>query len=165
VRFFPHLAGAGAPHWDAAARGAFTGLSLHHGTAHLVRAVMEGVSCESREILDVFAEHGLPVEEVRLTGGLSHVTSWNQLQADLFARPVRTLEEPDATLLGAAILAAVGCGAFPDVAAATDAMVHCRETFEPRPAESAAHETQYRAYRRRRNTLDDAGAFHPTEEV
>ena len=144
--FFPYLSGAAAPHWDAGAGGAFFGLTLSHGRLHLARAIMEGVSLETREILDIFAALDIPIRDVRLTGGYTSLDVWNQVQADVFNRPVHTLREPEATLLGAAILAACGAGAFASADEAASRMVRIDRTFEPAAANVEAYDHIYHRY-------------------
>lgn len=159
VLFYPYLDGAGAPHWDARARAAFLGLSLAHDRYALVRAVIEGVSMETREILEVFAALRVPVDEVRLTGGCAAIGVWNQIQADLYGKPVRTLENRQASLLGAAILAAQGVGLYRSVAEASDAMVRLRRTYTPAPARTEAYEEIYRTFCRVRREMGRTGLF------
>ncbi len=146
VLFYPFLAGSAAPDWIPQASGVFLGLSHVHQRAALLRAVMEGVSLETRGVLEVLAALGLPPAEVRLTGGYSHVTVWNQMQADIYGMAVRTLENKQASLLGAAILAACGVGAFASVPEAVGAMVRVGETYTPGPA-AARYDEVYRRYR------------------
>ncbi len=146
VVFFPFLAGAAAPHWISEATGAFLGVNTGHGAPAMLRAVLEGVVFENRLILEEFAALRLPVRDLRLTGGFSHWAFWNQMQADIYGRPVRTLACPEATLLGAAMLAAVGCGALPSLAAAARRMVRPGRVWRPRPAAAHADEAAFRRY-------------------
>lgn len=147
VIFYPYLAGASAPHWIPNARGAFLGLTLTHGHPELLRAVLEGVSLQTREIFEVFASLRVPVREVRLTGGCTAIEVWNQMQADIYGLPVSTLANPQATLAGAAVLAAVGVGAFASVAEGARRMVKVRRTYSPNPGRAARYEEVYRAFR------------------
>jgi xylulokinase len=145
--FYPFLAGSSAPAWIPHASGLFLGLTHAHRRAALLRAVMEGVSLETRGVLEVFASLGLPIAEVRLTGGYSNVAGWNQMQADIYGKSVRTLENQQASLLGAAILGACGVGAFPSVPAGVAAMVRVGETYAPDPAKAARYDQVYDKYR------------------
>ncbi len=147
IRFIPYLGGASAPHWIPDASGALLGLKLGHGRPALVRAILEGVSFQTREIIDVFRALRVPVREVRLTGGGTAIDVWNRIQADIFGVPVLTLANPQATLLGAAILGACGIGAFPDVPAAARSMVRIRRRYEPDRARRAEYERLFARYR------------------
>jgi xylulokinase len=157
--FYPYLAGDSAPHWDPNGKGVFVGLGFGHGRAEVIRAVMEGVSLQTREILDVFAGMGVPVRDIRLTGGCTAVEPWNQMQADIYGRPVSILENPQASLLGAAILAAVGLGEFRTVAAAAKSMVTIRKTYQPDACRAEAYDGIYGRYTAVRRGLDAGRVF------
>jgi xylulokinase len=163
ILFYPHLDGAAAPHWNAGATALFLGLKLEHDRPALVRAVMEGVSLETREILEVFAALKLPCDEVRVTGGCSAIDAWNQIQADLFGKPVRAMHNAHATLLGAAMLAAVGAGLHHDCAAAARGMARARRLFTPRPQAAQAYDDLYRKYCDLRRRIDRNGIFDRLE--
>lgn len=105
VIFYPYLAGASSPTWNPQARGIFFGLNLGTTKFDLFRAVTEGVSFQTREILELFSFLGLKIREVRLTGGYSKVSFWRRMQADIFQKRVAILKNPQASLAGAAILA------------------------------------------------------------
>lgn len=159
VLFYPYLGGSSAPHWNPDATGMFLGLTLAHGRPHLVRATMEGVSLETREILDVFMMLDVPVSEVRLSGGGTHLEVWNQIQADIYGHPVSTLRNPHATMLGAGILAAAGVGAFDSVPRASDAMVQVGRTYRPDRDRSNAYRRLYQSYRSIYRDFDNAQIF------
>lgn len=164
VLFFPYLLGAGAPGWNAEATGAFLGLRAAHSLPHLLRAVLEGVALENRAILDVFEELGVAPREVRLTGGLSQSESWTRIQAGIYGVPVVTLENPQATLMGAAVLAACGGGAFASPAAAAAQMVRVAQRFEPEDEERAAYEGLQNRYAATRRAFDAAELWQTIKE-
>ncbi len=113
--FLPYLTGERTPHLDPDARGAFVGLNVRHSLGHLTRAVMEGVTYSLKDCLDLMVELGMPVSEVRATGGGARSPLWRQLQADVFGLPIhRTLIE-EGPAFGAALLAGVAGGAYADV--------------------------------------------------
>lgn len=113
--FLPYLAGERTPHLDATARGAFVGLHLRHTSAHLARAVMEGVVFSLRDCIDLVEALGLPVNEIRATGGGARSRLWRQLQADVFGLPIYRNRIDEGPAFGAALLAGVACGAFETV--------------------------------------------------
>jgi xylulokinase len=139
VTFLPYLQGERTPHRNAAARGAFLGLSLAHSRAHLTRAVLEGVSFALRDSLSIVESLGLEPKELLLTGGGSRSPFIRRLQAEVFGIPVTSVNREEGPAYGAALLAAVGAGAFPDLGAAA------RATLERKPAETASVEA-HRAY-------------------
>ena len=159
VLFYPHLTGASSPHWNPAAGGMFLGMRLGHGRVELLRAVMEGVAMQTREVLDVFAALGLAVGQLRLTGGCTEIGLWNRIFTDVLAVPTSTLRNPHATLVGAAVLAGVGAGAFASVQEGARRMVHVRRTLDPDPARADDYEHLYRVYKESYHRIARAGVF------
>ncbi|HEV8356653.1 MAG TPA: xylulokinase [Gemmatimonadales bacterium] len=130
VTFLPYLQGERTPHRNAAARGAFLGLCLAHSRAHLTRAVLEGVCFALRDSLTILQELGLSPAHLLLTGGGARSPFIRRLQADVYGLPVCTVNREEGPAYGAALLAAVGAGAFPDLAGA----VRCTLTRSPASA-------------------------------
>jgi xylulokinase len=127
--FLPHLYGERSPHLDARARGAFVGLTARHTKAQLTRAVMEGVVFSLRQSLEIITEL-TPVTEIRATGGGARSGLWLQLQANIYDRPVSVMKVEEGAAYGAALLAGVAAGIFPDVGAACE-LVKVKATIEP----------------------------------
>ena len=142
--FLPYLNGERTPYWDAALRGAFAGLHRQHGPADLAWAVLEGVACLNREVLDRAEAAAGPAAEIRFGGGGAASTAWRQVKADFLRRPVLATAEPECGLLGAAITAWTALGAYPDLQAAQRAMVRVTARHEP-ARETAALLAQFRA--------------------
>ena len=150
VTFLPYLQGERTPHRDAAARGAFVGLSLAHTRAHLTRAVLEGVSFALRDSLTILQELGQSPSQVLLTGGGAKSAFLRRLQAEVFGLPISTVNREEGPAYGAALLAAVGAGAFPDVASAA------RATLTRAPTEyldASAHREYDAPYQRFRDSV------------
>ncbi len=131
VVFVPALAGLGAPHWDPDARGAVLGLTRGTTSAHLARAVLEGIAFQVVELAEAMAaDAGGPLRRMRVDGGASANTLLMQMQSDLLGLPVERPQNVESTALGAAYLAGLAEGVFPDLAAI--AAVHRIERrFEP----------------------------------
>jgi xylulokinase len=147
VTFLPYLQGERTPHRDASARGAFFGLSLAHSRAHLTRAVLEGVCFALRDSLSILQELGLSPTQLLLTGGGARSAFIRQLQADVYGIPVTTVNREEGPAYGAALLAAVGVGAFSNLASAARATLV--RDLEQRPDAGAhqAYEEPYARYR------------------
>jgi xylulokinase len=126
--FLPYLSGERTPHNDADARGCFIGLSLAHTRGHMVRAVMEGVAYNMTDSLQIIRALGIPVDEIRASGGGSQSQVWRQIQADAFGQSVVTLNAEQGPAYGVALLAATGKGAFSSVEEACNATI--RVVFE-----------------------------------
>ena len=139
VTFLPYLQGERTPHRNANARAAILGLSLAHSRAHVTRAVLEGVCFALRDSLSILQSLGIRPNELLLTGGGARSAFVRTLQAEVFGIPVTTVNREEGPAFGAALLAAVGIGAFPDIGAAA------RATITRRPAEAGSSEA-HRAY-------------------
>lgn len=130
------------PYVDPEARGVIWGLSLAHDVHHAFRAILEGICFGTENVLRVFRKHGIAVDDAVTCGGPCRSTFWMQMHADVSnIRITRTLV-PEVVALGAAVLAAVGADAYPDVACASRAMVSTLDVIEP---DLERHE-QYRFY-------------------
>jgi xylulokinase len=147
VTFLPYLQGERTPHRDASLRGALLGLSLAHTRAHLTRAVLEGVCFALRDSLEVLGELGLAPRELLLTGGGARSPFVRRLQADVYGVPVAAVGREEGPAYGAALLAAVGAGAFPDLAAAARATLARAPAEAPDPGARAAYAEAYARYR------------------
>ena len=156
--FLPYLAGSATPHPDDDARGCFIGLTLRHRKAHLVRAILEGVAYNLRDSLEVFQKLGLALDEVRVGEGGGSNPLWRQILADVFGRAVHPLLTGDASAVGAALVAGVGTGVWPDFASACAGAVRVGDPTEPVGAHAASYERGYRLYSRLYGDLREAFA-------
>ena len=133
--FLPYLSGERTPHADPLARGAFIGLTLAHGQRHLTRAVLEGVAFGLRDGLDLMRAAGTPQpSQIRVSGGGTASPVWRQILADVLDAEIATVTTSEGAAYGAAILAGVGVGWYPDVEAACAALVTATPSAEPGPA-------------------------------
>jgi xylulokinase len=145
--FLPYLSGERTPHRDPLARGAFVGLTQRHSLGHLARAVMEGVGFSLRDGQTIMAELGLPISELRAIGGGARSPLWRQIQADILGTPLVTMRAEEGPAFGAALLAGVGAGLYPDLRSAVESAVATGETIEPRPAAQQVYAELYALYR------------------
>ncbi|HET7769677.1 MAG TPA: xylulokinase [Chloroflexota bacterium] len=145
--YLPYLMGERAPHLDPQARGGWIGLTARHDRAALIRSVLEGVTYSLRDCLELLRELGVEVRDVRASGGGARSPFWRQLLADVFGLPVATLTAAEGPAYGAALLAAVGAGLYPDVPAACDATLTERERLSPDSDCAATYERYYAVYR------------------
>ncbi|MGY1700416.1 gluconokinase [Geodermatophilus sp. SYSU D00766] len=129
----PYLLGERAPWWRSGLRGAYVGLRREHRRPHLVRAAVEGVCQQLALVRDAFSATGVPVTEVRATGGAVASPLWVRTLAAALDLPVRVADSPEGTGLGAALLGLHALGALPDLDAAT-ALVGVSDPVEPDPA-------------------------------
>jgi xylulokinase len=148
VTFLPYLQGERTPHRDAAARGAFLGLSLAHTRAHLSRAVLEGICFALRDSVTILQELGLSPNHLLLTGGGARIPLLRRLQSEVFGLPVTTVNREEGPAYGAALLAAVGAGAFPDLASAARATLTRAPLERPDPRAHDEYAAPYARFRR-----------------
>jgi xylulokinase len=139
--------GERTPHLDAMARGGWIGLTAKHTRADLIRAVVEGVSYSQKDGLGIIEKLGVPVSSVRVSGGGARSPFWRQILADVFAKPVVTLENQEGSAYGAALLAMVGMREFASVPEACHATIRETDCVEPRAAESQKYADAYQTYR------------------
>jgi glycerol kinase len=115
VFIVPAFVGLGAPYWDPFARGTIVGLTRGSGRAHLVRAAVEAMAYQTRDVVEAMqGDTGRPLTELRVDGGASVMDVLCQFQADLIGIPVSRPRQTETTALGAAFLAGLGAGAWTD---------------------------------------------------
>jgi xylulokinase len=144
--FLPYLAGERSPIWDPAARGAFVGLTLAHGRAHLARAVLEAAALALRHLADPIMAAGVRIDELTVTGGTARSDTWNQIKADVLQVPVAVPAVREASVLGAAILASVGLGWHVDTLAAIRSMARVDHRLEPDPGLRETYDHLFAVY-------------------
>ena len=110
--FLPYLTGERTPHFDPDAKGAWVGLTVRHGRAHLIRSLLEGATFAMRDSLELIREMGVTIEQVRVSGGGARNALWRQIQADIYGCDVHTLNSTEGPAFGVALLAQVGTGGF-----------------------------------------------------
>jgi xylulokinase len=113
--FLPYLIGERSPWWNPRARGAFVGLTMNHSRASIARAALEGVAFNLRLILDALESQGAALPALRLIGGGAQSVLWQQILADVFARPIQLLDlKSEASSWGAAVAGGIGVGVYSD---------------------------------------------------
>ena len=121
VRVVPAFQGLYAPWWDATARGAILGLTLHSTGAHVVRATLEALAFQTRAVLEAAeADAGLAISELRVDGGATENPVLLQAIADALGRPVTRALDAEATVRGAAFAAGLAAGLWPSPAVLAD---------------------------------------------
>ncbi|MBC7765909.1 MAG: xylulokinase [Hyphomonadaceae bacterium] len=123
LMYLPYLMGERTPHLDADAKGVFYGLSARHTRQDMLRAVMEGVSYSLKDCMEIIKGMGIPVSEVRASGGGGKSKLWRQMQADMFNTDIVTISASEGPALGVALLAGVGAGVYKSVAEACEVTI------------------------------------------
>ncbi|MFA6931126.1 MAG: FGGY family carbohydrate kinase [Lentisphaeria bacterium] len=143
----PHCSGSVSPIANPKARGVAYGVTLQHKRAHWARAILEAVAYLLKDNLELLRECGADFQEVRSLGGAAGSRLWLQIKADVLQLPIILTESNEATALGAAILAAVAAGVYPDVETAVSSMVRKAGGLQPGP-DSEAYQEYFQRYRK-----------------
>jgi xylulokinase len=144
VIFLPYVYGQGPPASDPHATGSFLGLRAHHTQADLGRAVFEGLAYDVRRLTDALRQDfALRIDAVTAIGGLGRARLWSELKAALLNLTVRLLDTPEAVALGAAMLAGLAAGVYPDVARAIIATQRPNKTIRPDPLLVQEYQSHY----------------------
>jgi xylulokinase len=144
--FLPYLAGERSPLWDPGARGAFAGLTLRHTRAHMVKAILEAAAFALRHVAAPMLAAGIEVTAMRACGGPARDDGWNQVKADVTGFRVEVPRLLETAAVGAAIVAAVGIGAHPDLPTAIRAMTSIDRVFEPDAERRVTYDRSFAAY-------------------
>jgi xylulokinase len=132
--FLPYLTGERTPHPDPFARGGFIGLTVRHGKAHLTRAVLEGVAFGLKDSFTLIQNAGLgEIKQVRASGGGTKSALWRQIMADVLGMELVTVNTAEGAAFGAALLASVGAGVWPNVETACKETIHITSRTQPGP--------------------------------
>lgn len=144
--YLPYLMGERTPHLDPDARGVFFGLSARHTRRDMLRAVMEGVTYSLRDCMEIIKGMGIPVNEIRASGGGGKSALWRQMQADMFETGVMTINSSEGPALGVALLAGVGTGIYKDVPEACEAAIKTVSLQKPVADNSKVYSRYYPIY-------------------
>jgi xylulokinase len=153
--FLPYLSGERTPHADPDARGCFIGLTVAHTRGHLIRAVLEGVTYSMRDSLEIIEGLGVPVRQIRASGGGSRSPLWRQIQADVFGRKVVTINSEEGAAYGVALLAAVGAGAFKNIEEACAATIRVVQQTGVNRAAKTYYDRAFPVYQQLYRSLKD----------
>jgi xylulokinase len=146
LTFLPYLTGERCPYPDPTARGAWVGLTVRHRRAHLIRSVIEGITFGMRDQVEIMRSRGVPVTEVRASGGGAASLFWRQMQADMYNAKLVTINTREGGALGVALLAAVGTGLYKSVPEACAAAIRVTETLKPDKATARIYNAMYPTY-------------------
>lgn len=141
--FIPSLLGGGTLHLNPNMRGAFVGLTLSHTRAHLLRAILEGVGFDLKQILNLFEAMVGKIHEIRLVGGAAKSNLWSSILADIYSKPVLVLSVSQSTAaLGAAIVGGIGVGLWSDFTV-VDQLLNIERRFEPNTTQMHIYDSLY----------------------
>lgn len=145
--FLPYMAGERSPLWDPAAKGVYYGIDFQKTKGHFIRSAMEGVAFALRHNLEIAAAAGAPAAVLKAMGGSANSRLWTQIKADVTGKEIRVPASDTATTLGAALLAGVGVGYYPDFRQAVSGTIADRQIYYPRAKAAGIYDKNYRVYR------------------
>lgn len=148
VFYLPYLMGERSPHNDPKARAMFIGMSMDTTREEMTQAVLEGVAFGLRDSLEVAKSLGIQIERTKICGGGAKSPLWKKIIANVLNLKVDVIESEEGPALGGAILAAVGCGEYPDVETAAKQLVHVIDTIEPEEEIVSKYEERYQKFRK-----------------
>ena len=155
VFYLPYLMGERSPHNDPKVRAMFMGMSMDTTRADMTQAVLAGVTFGLRDSLEVARGLGINIERTRICGGGAKSPLWKKMVANIMNLKVDVIESEEGPALGGAMLAAVGCGEYPDVETAAAKIVKVIDTVEPEPGLVAKYEERYQKFKRIYPTVKD----------
>ena len=148
VFYLPYLMGERSPHNNPDARAMFIGMSMDTTREDMTQAVLEGVTFGLRDSLEVARSIGIQIERTKICGGGAKSPLWKKIIANVMNMNVDVIESEEGPALGAAMLAAVGCKAYPDVETIAKKLVKVVDTVEPDSELVAKYEERYQKFRR-----------------
>lgn len=166
VVYHAGLFGTSYPTWNPGASATFVGLKPTSTRGDILRAVMEGITLESRFMLEAIKNTGVETKNIyTVTGGATKCGVWRQIMADVLNTPIRTLEVEDAAVIGAAGLAAMGAGIYKTLDEVVENMVHFGENVNPIPENVKIYKKVYEIYKKVYNSLNDNGIYEMINEL
>ena len=148
VFYLPYLMGERSPHNDPNVRAMFIGMSMDTTRADMTQAVLEGVAFGLRDSLEVAKSLGIQIDRTKICGGGAKSPLWRKIIANVMNLKVDIIESEEGPALGGAMLAAVGCGEYPDVETIAEKLVKVVDTVEPDPELVAKYEERYQQFRK-----------------
>lgn len=159
LQFLPYLSGERTPYPDPLARGAFIGLTLRHGRAHMTRSVLEGVAFGLKDSFELIRNAGLgEITQVRASGGGTKSLLWRQILASVLEAELVTVNTSEGGAYGAALLAGVGAGNWHDVPSACVECIQVTGRTLPKKEDVAIYRKAYPIYRELYSALKDSFA-------
>ena len=147
VFFLPYLMGERSPHNNPDARAMFIGMSMDTTREDMTQAVLEGVAFGLRDSLEVARSLGIQIERTKICGGGAKSPLWKKIIANVMNLKVDVIESEEGPALGGAMLAAVGCGEYPDVKTIAEKIVKVVDTVEPEEELVNKYEEKYQKFR------------------
>ncbi len=148
VFYLPYLMGERSPHNNPNARAMFIGMTMDTTREDMTQAVLEGVAFGLRDSLEIARSLGIQIERTKICGGGAKSPLWKKIIANVMNLKVDVIESEEGPALGGAMLAAVGCGEYPDVKTIAEKLVKVVDTVEPEEELAAKYEERYQEFKK-----------------
>jgi xylulokinase len=146
LQFLPYLTGERCPYPDPHARGGWIGITARTTRPMLIRALLEGVTFGMRDALAIMQSMNIPITQIRASGGGARSQFWRQLQADIYRKPIVTINAAEGPAYGAALLAGVGIGVWSSVEQAATCCIKETRKLNPNRKLADLYDRSYAVY-------------------
>ncbi len=162
----PHFEGSAAPYWNPRAKGMFFNITMATKRADLARAVIEGIALEIGHNITLLEGLDVAVNRVSVAGGLTSLDTFNQIQADIFNKPVIRYDNNEASSLGALMSACVSMGFYENYADAFKAIVaSAPRTYTPDPSAVQKYKSIMNKKKKLYDALNNAEIYNLFSEI
>ena len=144
--FTPYIVGERTPHADSNIRGSFIGIDASHERKHFARSVLEGITFSLNESVEIFRKNGKSIDTIVSIGGGAKNDTWLQMQADIFDATIEKLGSEQGPGMGAAMLAAYGCGWFSSLKECSEKFIQTSRTYYPIKENVAVYKRLFEVY-------------------
>jgi len=144
--FTPYIVGERTPHADSNIRGSFIGIDAAHERKTFARAVLEGITFSLHESIEIFRNSGKTIDSIISIGGGAKNETWLQMQADIFNAKIEKLTSEQGPGMGAAMLAAYGCGWFHSLKECAEVFIQTAKTYHPIPENVETYKKLFSIY-------------------
>ncbi|WP_077325531.1 xylulokinase [Virgibacillus siamensis] len=144
--FTPYLAGERTPYADASIRASFIGMDVSHRRKDFVRAILEGITFSLNESIHIFRNNGKVIDSIVSIGGGARNKVWLQMQADIFNAKIIKLSSEQGPGMGAAMLAAYGCGWFDSLSECADEFLKIESVYTPDSDRAESYKKLFEIY-------------------
>lgn len=146
VTFLPYMAGERSPIWNPHAKGVYYGLDYSATRGHMIRAVLEGAAYALNHNLMLARHEGISIGMLRAVGGAAQNELWMQIKADITGESICCVASTETTAIGCAVMAGVGCGAYPDFDSAAARLCGIGRVYTPNEENRAVYREGYERY-------------------
>jgi xylulokinase len=143
----PHFTATGTPYFDPSPTGAILGVKLTTRKGELVKGLLEGISYETKLNIELLRNAGIELNELRAFGGGTNSAKWMQIKADVFGMPITTVSVSEAGCIGAAMLAAKGCGDITSIGECSRQWIKQGRIYDPDAKKAAVYRERFEKYR------------------